>query len=80
MSPILIALLIVTALFAVFWTTRTNTAKGKKWFSRIAAFVVLYVLAGVLAGNPQMAAKAGEYAVYLGVPAVLIYYVARARA
>jgi hypothetical protein len=48
----LIALIVVAALFGVFWTTRGQVG-GKKWFSRIAAF---------------------------GVPATLLYFVARARA
>ena len=79
MPPVLIAFLEVAALFAVFWTTRAAPTAGRKWFLRIAGFVVLYLLAAVLAGDAQVAAKPGEYAVYLGIPAIVIYLIAQPR-
>ena len=79
MPPILIALLEVIVLFAVFWSTRAYESAGKKWFSRIAGFVVLWLLAAVFAADAQVAAKAGEYFVYLGIPAIVVYLIASRR-
>ena len=76
MSPILVALLQVAGLFAVCWATRGEPAKGKKWGTRMVAFIVLYVLAGVLSPGPESAVVAGEYFVYFGIAAVVIYMVA----
>jgi hypothetical protein len=79
MPPFLVALIEVTALFALFWGTRTTEGAGRKWFLRIAGFVVMYLLAAVLIGDPEAGVKSGEYMVYLGIPAILIYMFASRR-
>ena len=80
MPPLLVALVVVFALVAVFWTTRDASTTGRKWALRIAGIVACYVLAGLLSGDPQAAAKSGELTVYLGIPAIVLYMIASSRA
>ena len=76
MPPVLIALVEVVLIFVVFWMTRSIRSGGRKWGLRIAAVVVLIVLSGAFAPDSRGAAVAGEYSVYLGVVAVVVYLIA----
>jgi hypothetical protein len=80
MPPILIALVEVTALCAAFWTTRNEARSGRKWLLRIAAVVVIFLGGAALAADPRASALVGQYTVYLGVPAIIIYLMAAKRA
>ena len=46
---------------------------------RLVAVVVITILAGVVAKDARASAVVGEYSVYFGIPAILIYYFAKNR-
>jgi hypothetical protein len=80
MPPALIALVEVTALCAAFWMTRNEAGTGRKWLLRIAAVVVVFLGGAALTADPRASAEVGQFVVYLGVPAIIIYLVVAKRA
>jgi hypothetical protein len=80
MPPALIALVEVVVLCAAFWMTRNEAGTGRKWLLRIAAVVVVVLGGGALAPDPRASAVVGQYLVYLGVPAIVIYLMMAKRA
>ena len=77
MPPVPLALLEVVVLFVAFWTSRTTSPRGKKWGLRAAAVVVVFILSSALAPDPRAAAVSGEYTVYFGIPAIIVYFIAK---
>jgi hypothetical protein len=78
MPPVVIAFVGVVLLFVMFWMTRSIPGAMGKWGPRIVSVVVVYVLSGVLSADSRTAAVAGQYLVYFGVGAVVVYLIAGA--
>jgi len=78
--PWIAALVFVLGVVAVFWTTREAPGRGRRWALRLAGIAACWVVTGLLSGDAGTAAKSGEYAVYLGLPAAVLYMIASRRA
>ena len=76
MSPTLVAFIIVIALFAGFWATRPRSNSGAKWGLRVAMLVLSPIAAAVLSSEPAAAVVAGQYVVYFGIAAIVVYQIA----
>jgi hypothetical protein len=80
MSPVLVAAVEVAIYFAAFWSTKEIPSSARKWGLRLGAIVAVSLLSALVLPDPRAAAKAGEFTVYLGIPAIAVYWLAKKRA